>query len=63
MTDFRRSRHLTEDGVTLYVHVTIYSAIHCKEQILTKANKELLIAVAFRYSANHFEDSKFRPAL
>jgi len=39
---------VTEDGVTLYVHVTIYAAIHRKEQVLTKANKDILNAVALR---------------
>jgi len=37
---------VTDDGVTLYVHVTISAAIHCKEQVLTKANKELPTTVA-----------------
>jgi len=40
----------TEDGVTLYVYVTIYAAIHCKDKSGrdSRLNPALLIAVSLR---------------
>jgi len=57
---------VTEDGVTLYVYVTIYAAVHCegKSGRASQVDPALLIAVSSqaRYFATEKRDRKVKPA-
>ena len=66
-TDLRRSCHMTENGVTLYVYVTIYAAVHCgsKSGCAYRLHPALLIAVSShaRYYATEKRDRKVNTPL
>jgi len=52
---------MTDDGATLYVYVTIYAAIHCKDKfgLAFRLNPALLIEVSSRLRTYATEKRSF----